>query len=191
MIPTQIVALVTVMRKACASPLAETSTAPIVVIPRFSIRSPTLAHTTIARTMTSVLIRSLVWLAINKYLGRASLVVARRWSGARHGNNRLIDVAALPHPLQTFRAQFQEAGRFVIQALAFVAVPQRFAHDAPRDLRPEVVIVIEAVHAVHHIRLRQMRIFNVRELVSTVVGQRFHAQESVLGHLLVQFGAWH
>src|SRR5258708_1810324 len=158
MIPTQIVALVTVIRKACASPLAEISTAPIVVIPRFSIRSPTLAHTTIARTMTSVLIRSLVWLAINKYLGRSSLVVARRWSGARHGNNRLIHIAALPHPLQTFRAQFQEAGRFVIQTLAFVAVPQRFAHDAPRDFRPEVITRIEPSHPIHPIRLPPLRI---------------------------------
>ena len=33
-------------------------------IPRFSIRSPALAHTTIAKTMTSVLIRSLLSLAI-------------------------------------------------------------------------------------------------------------------------------
>jgi hypothetical protein len=50
--------------KACAIPCGVSSTAPISVIPRFSNKSPALAHTTIAKTMTSVLIRSLLSLAI-------------------------------------------------------------------------------------------------------------------------------
>jgi hypothetical protein len=58
------VPLVTVRRNACASPEAVNWTAPICDIPRFSSRSPALAHTTIAKTITSVLIRSLFSLAI-------------------------------------------------------------------------------------------------------------------------------
>jgi hypothetical protein len=63
-IAIQIVPLATVRRNACAIPKTVSWTAPICDIPRFSIKSPALAHTTIAKTMTSVLIRSLLSLAI-------------------------------------------------------------------------------------------------------------------------------
>ncbi len=58
--PSQMVGFVTVSRNACAKPLAVNSTAPIVDMPRFSRRSPALAHTTIAKTMTSVFTLSLL-----------------------------------------------------------------------------------------------------------------------------------
>jgi hypothetical protein len=53
-----------VIRNACESPAADKSTAPICSMALFNIRSPALAHTTIAHTMTSVFIRSLAWVAI-------------------------------------------------------------------------------------------------------------------------------
>src|ERR1700731_1362898 len=140
-IPTQIVPFVTVSRKACASPEAVNWTAPIVDMPRFSIRSPALAHTTIAKTMTSVLIRSLLSLAI-----LPGLVVSGSGRRSRHGNHGLVVIATLACPLQTFRAQLQELRCFMVQALPLVAVPERFLHDAPHDLRPEVILIIEAVH---------------------------------------------
>jgi hypothetical protein len=62
--PAQIVPLVTVSQNACANPAPVSCTAPISDIPRFSSKSPALAHTTIAKTMTSVLILSLLSLAI-------------------------------------------------------------------------------------------------------------------------------
>jgi hypothetical protein len=62
--PTQIVSFVTVSRNAWASPEAVSWTAPICDMPRFNIKSPALAHTTIAKTITSVLIRNLLSLAI-------------------------------------------------------------------------------------------------------------------------------
>src|SRR5438552_12247822 len=126
-IPIQIVGFVTVSQNACPSELGETFTTPICVIPRFSIRSPALAHTTIARTMTSVLIRSLRSLAMSIYFV-VRLVVARNRRSPRHGDNRLVDIAALPYPLPTFRAQLQKACRLVVQALPVVAVPQPFTH---------------------------------------------------------------
>src|SRR5882762_10030479 len=36
-----------------------------------------------------------------------------------------------------------------------------------------------------------MRIFNVRQLVATGIGQRFHSQETLLGHGFVEFSAGH
>ena len=53
----QMVALVTVSRKACSRPATESGTAPIWVMPRFSIRSPALAQATIIRIIAKVLIR--------------------------------------------------------------------------------------------------------------------------------------
>src|SRR5437016_14389969 len=61
---SQMVALVTVRRKAWAIPCSVNSTGPICAIPRFNSRSPTFAHTTMAKTMTSVLICSLLSLGI-------------------------------------------------------------------------------------------------------------------------------
>src|SRR5204863_32278 len=114
---------------------------PICDIPRFSIRSPALAHTTIAKTMTSVLIRSLLSLAISR-----GLTVSGSRRRPRHGNHGFVVIAALACPLQALRAQLQELRCFVVQAFPLVAVPERFLHDAPRDPGPEVILIIEAVH---------------------------------------------
>src|SRR5437016_8890550 len=98
-IPTQIVPFVTVRRNASESPEAVSWTAPISDIPRFSIRSPALAHTTIAKTIASVLIRSLVSLAILR-----GLVVPGSRGRAGDGDHGLVEVPALLHPLQTLGA---------------------------------------------------------------------------------------
>src|SRR6266849_10149963 len=109
-IPTQMVPFVTVSRNACGSPEAVSWTAPICDIPRFSIRSPALAHITIAKTITSVLILSLRSLAI--FCG---LVVSGNRSCLRHGDHGLVVVlAALAGPLQSLRAQRQEFRRLMI-----------------------------------------------------------------------------
>src|SRR5258707_7818803 len=144
-IATQIVPLVTVRRNACAIPEAVSCTSPICDMPRFSVKSPALAHTTIAKTMTSVLMRSLFSLAI---LERSVVSGSRRCS--RHGNDGLVEIAALAHPLQALGAKCQKFRRFVVQALALVAVPQSFLHDAPNHSGPEVILIVEAVHAIHH-----------------------------------------
>src|SRR6267378_4079843 len=120
-IAIQIVPLATVRRKACASPEAVSWTAPICDMPRFSIRSPALAHTTMAKTMTSVLTRSLLSLAI---LWRLVVSGSRRRSG--DGYHGLVEIAALAHPLQALGAELQKFRRFVVQAFPLVAVPQRF-----------------------------------------------------------------
>src|ERR1700739_2162422 len=97
-IATQIVSLATVSRNARVSPAAVRWTAPICDIPRLSIRSPALAHTTIAKTMTSVLIRSLLSLAIFR-----GLVVPGSRRRLRHGNHGLLVIlAALARPFQAF-----------------------------------------------------------------------------------------
>ena len=62
--PIHNVPLVTVIRKACESPGAVSSTAPICSMARFNIKSPAFAHTTIAHTMTNVFTRSLPSVAI-------------------------------------------------------------------------------------------------------------------------------
>src|SRR5438309_11452229 len=119
-IPAQIVPFVKVSRNACVSPEAVSWTAPICDIPRFNIRSPALAHTTIAKTMTSVLIRSLLSLAILR-----GLVVSGSRRRFRHGNHRLLVIfAALTRPSQALGAQLQEFRGFRIQTLALMAVPQ-------------------------------------------------------------------
>src|SRR6266852_6695767 len=139
-IAIQIVPLATVRRKACASPEGVRRTAPICDMPRFSIRSPALAHTTIAKTMTSVLIRSLLSLAILR-----GLVVSGSRRRFRHGDHRLLVVlAALTRPFQALRAQLQEFRGLRIQAFPFVAVPQRFLHDAPHHFGTEVILIIKA-----------------------------------------------
>src|ERR1700686_1416251 len=158
-IATQIVPLATVRRNACASPEAVSWTSPICDIPRFSIKSPALAHTTIAKTMTSVLIRSLLSLAISR-----GLVVSGSRRRPRHGNHGLVVIAALACPLQALRAQRQELPCFVVQALPFVAVPERFLHDTPRDPGPEVILIIEAVHTPRHFHFGQGRVSSVRHL---------------------------
>src|SRR5712664_3888021 len=156
-IPSQIVPFVTVSRKACASPGAVSWTAPICDIPRFSIRSPALAHTTIAKTMTSVLIRSLLSLAIVR-----CLVVSGSRRRPRHGNHGLLVIAALASPFQALRAQLQKLRCFMVQAFPLVAVPERFLYDAPHDLGPEVILIIEAVYTRHHFHLRQVGVLDVR-----------------------------
>ncbi len=79
----------------------------------------------------------------------------------------------------------------MIEALALVAVPERFTHDAPYNLGAEIVFVVEAVHARHHFGLGQMRILDVGQLVSAGIGERFHFQEALLGHRFMQFRAGH
>src|ERR1700675_5044466 len=145
--PTQSVPLVTVIRKACAIPAPDSSTAPICSIARFNNRSPAFAHTTIAHTITRVFTRSLPSVAI---LSKGLIVPGRRWR-FRHGNHGLRRVAALPHPLPTFRAQLQEARCLVIEPLALVGVPQRFADDPPHHAWPEIILIVEPVHATHHL----------------------------------------
>src|SRR6202030_2832443 len=131
-IPIQMVPLVMVKRRACHRPAGEIWTAPICIMPRFSIRSPTLAHTTIVRIMTKVLIR-----IRRSCLMSRKLIVSGSGGSPRHGDHRLLAVAALAYPLPALGAQLQEIDSFVIQPLAFIAVPQRFAHDAPDDPRTE------------------------------------------------------
>src|SRR5260370_41177785 len=141
-IAIQIVPLATVSWKACASPEGVRRTAPICDMPRFSIRSPALAHTTIAKTMTSVLIRSLLSLAILR-----RLVVSGSGRRFRHGNHRLLVIfATLTRPFQALRAQLQKFRGFRIQALALVAVPYCSFDDALNNLGPERIFIVEAVH---------------------------------------------
>src|SRR5580704_18714921 len=182
--PTHNVPLVTVILNACASPGRDSSTAPIRSMARFSIKSPALAQTTITHTMTRVFIRSLPSVAILSKV----LIVSGRRRRLRHGNHGLRRVAALPYPLQTFGAQLQKAGSFLIEPLALVPVPQGFLYDAPRHTWPEVVLIIKTVHAVHHLGLRKMRILDVRQLVSAGIRERFHLQEAFLGHRIIQLG---
>src|SRR6266403_5364340 len=173
--PIQIVPLVTVSRKAWATPAPVNCTAPFCDIPRFSIKSPALAHTTIAKTRTSVLILSLLSLAI--FL---NLVVRRGGGRLWDGDHRLLVIlAALARPLQPFSAQLQEFRRFVIQPLPFIAVPQRFLHDAPHDLGAEVIIIVKLVDPGHHLRFRKMRVLNVWQLMPARIGQRFYFKEAL------------
>src|SRR5580704_13235880 len=160
--PTHNVPLVTVILNACRSPGRDSSTAPIRNMARFNIKSPALAQTTMAHTMTRVFIRSLPSVAI---LSKVLIVPGRR-RRLRHGNHGLRRVAALPYPLEALGAQLQKARSFVIEPLALVPVPQGFLHDAPHHTRPEVVLIIKTVHAAHHFGLRKMRILDVRQLVS-------------------------
>src|SRR5881394_2856690 len=108
---TQIVPLVIVCRKACEIPCAVSSTAPICAIPRFSNKSPAFAHTTMAKTMTSVLNRSLFSLGI---LGELIVSGGRTWSGDRN-HGLIVFLAALAHPFQALCAQLQELRSFGVQ----------------------------------------------------------------------------
>src|SRR5712692_4041838 len=185
-IPTQMVPFVTVSWNACANPEAVSWTAPICDIPRFSIRSPALAHTTIAKTMTNVLIRSLLSLGIL----RGSVVSGSRGRSG-HGDHRLVEIAALAHPFQALGAQLQEFRCFVIQAFPLVAVPERFLHDAPDYLGPKVILIVEPVHARHHLRLGQVRVLDVRQLMAAGIREGFDFQEALLRHGLMQLGSRH
>src|SRR5215472_10752395 len=184
---SQMVALVRVSRKAWAIPCAVNSTAPIRAIPRFSSRSPTFAHTTMAKTMTSVLIRSLLSLGI---LGR--LVVSRSRARAGYGNHGLVVfLAAFARPLQALSAKLQEFRGLGVQPFAFMAVPQGLFNDAPHNSWAEIVFIIEAVHAVHHFCFRKMRILNVRKLVTAGIRQCFHLKEALRRHAVVKLGSRH
>src|SRR5215470_5397033 len=79
----------------------------------------------------------------------------------------------------------------MIETLALVGVPQGFANNAPDDLGPEVVLVIEAVDASHHFGLGEMRIFDVRELVAAGIGQGLNFKEALAGHGVMKLGAGH
>src|SRR5258706_13135128 len=105
--PPQVVGFTTVRRNACASPDGENATAPTSVMPRFSIRSPALAHTTIARTIKRVFARSLPSCSM---LG----LVVPGGSRFRNGDDGLLWFFALPRPLQALCAQLQKIDRFVV-----------------------------------------------------------------------------
>src|SRR5262249_15588272 len=152
-------------------------------MPRLSMRSPTLAQTTMDKTMARVFKRSRCSEAIVRS------VVAGGGRGLRNGNHRLVDIAALAGPLPAFRAQLQERSGFVIKALAFVRVPQGFAHNAPNDARTEVVFVVKAVDCPHHLGLGEMRVFDVRKLVAASVGKSLDLEETFFGHGVVQLSA--
>src|SRR5260370_35594997 len=99
------VPLVTVKRRAWRKPAAEISTAPILVMPRFRSRSPVLAHTTMARIMTRVLIR-----IRNSCPMRRKLIVSGvRWR-RRHGDHGLIDVSGFTPQLPALAASLQGVG---------------------------------------------------------------------------------
>src|SRR5258708_5402975 len=172
---SQMVPLVTVSGKACAIPLAVNSTAPIRSMPRLSNKSPAFAHTTMAKTMTSVLNRSRFSLGI---LGELIVSESRTRSG--NGNHGLaIFLAALARPLQAFRAQLQKLRRFGVQPLPLVAVPKRLFHDAPDHPRPEVVFIIETVHPGHHLGFGEVGVLDVRKLVATGIRQGLYLQETL------------
>src|SRR6266581_2257555 len=184
---SQMVPLVTVSGKACAIPLAVNSTAPIRSMPRLSNKSPAFAHTTMAKTMTSVLNRSRFSLGI---LGELIVSESRTRSG--NGNHGLaIFLAALARPLQAFRAQLQKLRRFGVQPLPLVAVPKRLFHDAPDYTRPEVVFIIEAVHPGHHLGFGEVGVLDVRKLVATGIRQGLNLQETLRRHGVVKFRSRH
>src|SRR5271165_1552068 len=144
---SQIVPFCTVERRACFRPSREMWTAPIWVIPRFSRRSPTLAHTTINKTMHRVLNLNLCSCDI-----LSELVVSAGGRGPGHRHHRLRRIATATRPLNSLRPKFQELHGFVVEALAFVAIPEGFADDAPGDAGAEIILVIETAHARHHLR---------------------------------------
>src|SRR5215470_8248213 len=152
------VPLVIVKRKACAIPCAVSSTAPIWAMPRFNSRSPTFAHTTMAKTMTSVLTRSLLSLAIWE-----GLIVSGSGRCSGDGNHWfVVFLAAFTHPFQALSAQLEELRCFRVQAFSLVAIPQSIFHNAPNDSGAEIVFIVEAVYPGHHFCLRKVRIFDVR-----------------------------
>src|SRR5271154_1964288 len=176
-IPIQMLSLETVSENARVSPAKDGCTSPMRDMPRFSIKSPVFAHTTITKTMNKVLMRSRrSWVILRR------LVVSGSRGRRRNGNHGFGCIAAGTRPLPTFRAQLQKRVGFVIQALAFVIVPQRFLHDAPYNLRAEIVLVVKAVDAGHHFRFGKMWILDMRQLVAAGVRECFHAQETLLGH---------
>src|SRR5271163_3942630 len=177
MMPIQILWFDTVSENALVNPASDGCTSPMRDMPRFSIRSPVFAHTTISKTMNRVLMRSRRSCVILR-----SLVVSGSRRRRRNGNHGFGGIATRTRPLPTFGAQLQERVGFVIQALAFVIVPQRFLHDAPHDLRAEIVLVVKAVDAGHHFRFGKMWILDMRQLVAAGVRECFHAQETLLGH---------
>src|SRR5437764_12577678 len=184
---SQMVALVTVRRKAWAIPCSVNSTWPICAIPLFNSKSPTFAHTTMAKTITSVLIRSLLSLGI---LGK--LIVSGSGTRTGYGDHGLVVVlAAFARPLQALCAKLQEFRRFRVQPFAFMGVPQSVFDDAPDDSRTEIVLIVEAVHAAHHFRFRKMRILNMGKLVAAGIRKRFNLKESLRRHAVVKLGTGH
>src|SRR6266566_7330870 len=177
-----------VNRKARVSPEKLSWTTPIWFIPCLSKRSPVLAHRTIAKTITRVLKRNLRSCPI-----LCCLVVRGNGPRLRDGDQRLLlwRALALARPLQTLRAQLQEVHRLVIEALALVFVPQGFAHDAPDDARPKIILIVKLIDASHHLFPREMQVLDMGELVASGISQRFHLQKSFASHLIVEFRAGH
>src|SRR5437016_8867225 len=96
---------------------------------------------------------------------------------------------ALTGVLPALRANAEIFHCFVIQPPPFVSIPQRFAHDAPGNSRTEVISVIKAVHGCHHFLTRQAGIFDVRQLMSAAVGNRFCRHRMARQELLVEFSS--
>src|SRR5208282_773924 len=111
-------------------------------MPRFNRRSPTLAHSTINKTVTRVLNFSVCSCVI---LG--GLVVSAGGRSSGHGHHRLRRIAPATCPLHALRAQLQELHGFVVQTLPLVAIPERFTNDAPGDAWAEIVLIIKAAHS--------------------------------------------
>src|SRR3989441_8802998 len=94
-------------------------------------------------------------------------------------------------PYTTLFRSLQKVHRLMIKALALVFVPQGFAHDAPDDARPKIILIVELIDASHHLFPREMRILDMGELVASGISQRFHPQKSLASHLIVEFRDGH
>src|SRR2546425_5139146 len=64
-------------------------------------------------------------------------------------------------PYTTLFRSLQKVHRLMIKALALVFVPQGFAHDAPDDARPKIILIVELIDASHHLFPREMRILDM------------------------------
>src|ERR1700737_4527448 len=69
--------------------------------------------------------------------------------------------------LVAHRAHFQESLRFLVQALAVVAVKCRFPQDAENSFGTEVILVVKAMHRAQNLIRGKPGILNVRGLMAT------------------------
>src|SRR5437868_6764953 len=111
--------------------------------------------------------RTLENLRVRQTTAKERLVVAGRGTG--DGYHCFLLVAAFTHPLPAFGAELQERSGLVVEALALVRIPERVLDDAPHNFRAEVVLVVKAIHAAHHFGLAEVRILDVRKLVTAGV----------------------
>src|SRR3569832_699483 len=92
----------------------------------------------------------------------------RSWSDSAGGcgRRRMISCLCGLGVLRAFGTSSHVRHGFVVQTLALVCVPERLAHDPPGYARTEIVRVIEPVHRGHHLLASQIRILEVRQLLS-------------------------